>query len=106
MSAKAIEALIGGQSYRLSVSPENEPALRAAVFLVDEQMSRIRATTRAKGQERVAIMAALSLASELLAARKPGGADAQGETDTTFAERLAALSENITDALHSQGLRY
>ena len=66
MTTKQIEATILGQSYRLVCSPETEQALLEAVARVDAEMSKIRKHSNVRGTDRIAVMAALSLASELL----------------------------------------
>ncbi|ACC71390.1 cell division protein ZapA [Paraburkholderia phymatum] len=66
MTTKQIEVSILGQPYRLACSPETEAALLEAVARVDAEMNRIRANSTVRGQDRIAVMAALSLASELL----------------------------------------
>jgi len=66
MTTKQIEATILGQSYRLACSPETEAALLEAVARVDAEMSKIRSLSNVRGTDRIAVMAALSLASELL----------------------------------------
>ena len=66
MSTKQIEATILGQSYRLVCSPETEQALLEAVARVDAEMSKIRNHSNIRGTDRIAVMAALSIASELL----------------------------------------
>jgi cell division protein ZapA len=67
MTAKQIEVSFLGQSYRLATLPENEAALLEAVARVDVEMNKVRAASTVRGQDRIAVMAALSLASELLA---------------------------------------
>jgi cell division protein ZapA len=66
MSTKQIEVSILGQVYRLACSPETEAELLEAVARVDAEMSKIRTNSNVRGQDRIAVMAALSLASELL----------------------------------------
>jgi len=66
MSTKQIEVSILGQAYRLACSPETEAELLEAVARVDAEMSKIRTNSNVRGQDRIAVMAALSLASELL----------------------------------------
>lgn len=66
MTTKQIEASILGQPYRLACSPETEAALLEAVARVDAEMTKIRSTSNVRGTDRIAVMAALSLASELL----------------------------------------
>jgi cell division protein ZapA len=66
MTTKQIEATILGQTYRLACSAETEAALTEAVARVDAEMSKVRAGSNVRGTDRVAVMAAISLASELL----------------------------------------
>jgi cell division protein ZapA len=66
MTTKQIEVSILGQPYRLACSPETEGALLDAVARVDSEMTKIRTHSSVRGQDRIAVMAALSLASELL----------------------------------------
>jgi cell division protein ZapA len=66
MSAKQIEVQILGQPYRLSCSPESEPVLRESVARVDSEMNKVRSQSPIRGTDRIAVMAALSIASELL----------------------------------------
>jgi cell division protein ZapA len=66
MTTKQIEANILGQPYRLACSSETEAALLEAVARVDAEMSKVRASSNVRGTDRIAVMAAISLASELL----------------------------------------
>ena len=66
MTTKQIEVSILGVPYRLACSPETEGALLEAVARVDAEMSKIRNNSNVRGTDRIAVMAALSLASELL----------------------------------------
>jgi cell division protein ZapA len=66
MTTKQIEASILGQPYRLACSPETEAALLEAITRVDTEMSKIRESSNVRGTDRIAVMAAISLASELL----------------------------------------
>lgn len=66
MSATQIEARILGQVYRLACSPETEQPLRDAIARVDDEMTKIQTSSSVRGTDRIAVMAALSLASELI----------------------------------------
>jgi cell division protein ZapA len=66
MTTTQIEVSILGQPYRLACSPETEGALREAVARVDAEMNKVRNASSVRGTDRIAVMAALSLASELL----------------------------------------
>jgi cell division protein ZapA len=66
MTTKQIEATILGQTYRLACSPETEAQLLDAVARVDAEMTKVRSMSSVRGTDRIAVMAALSLASELI----------------------------------------
>ncbi|HEY3537430.1 MAG: cell division protein ZapA [Trinickia sp.] len=66
MTTKQIEATILGQTYRLACSPETETQLLDAVARVDAEMTKVRSVSSVRGTDRIAVMAALSLASELV----------------------------------------
>ncbi len=66
MTNKQIEVQILGQPYRLACSAENEAALLEAATRVDAEMTKVRTHSAARGTDRIAVMAAISLASELL----------------------------------------
>jgi cell division protein ZapA len=66
MTTKLIEVSILGQIYRLACSPDTEAALLEAVARVDAEMTKVREHSPVRGTDRIAVMAALSLASELL----------------------------------------
>ncbi|VVE32302.1 cell division protein ZapA [Pandoraea cepalis] len=70
MTIKQLEVNILEQSYRLACPPEHEADLLSAVSRVDAEMSKVRAQSNVRGTDRIAVMAALSLASELLALEK------------------------------------
>jgi cell division protein ZapA len=70
MSVKQIEVQILGQAYRLACAPEAEASLREAVTRVDAEMTKARDSSSVRGTDRVAVLAALSLASELLKLQK------------------------------------
>jgi len=54
------------KEYRVTCPDEEREALFSAARLLDEQMRGIRSTGRVIGQERIAVMAALNFAYELL----------------------------------------
>ncbi|MCC8391734.1 cell division protein ZapA [Paraburkholderia sp. MMS20-SJTR3] len=66
MTTKQIEVSILEVPYRLACSAETEGALLEAVARVDAEMKKIRSNSNVRGTDRIAVMAALSLASELL----------------------------------------
>lgn len=63
---RSIEINILGRSYKVACSREEEAALIAAADYLDEKMREIRDRGKVIGVERIAIMAGLNLAHDLL----------------------------------------
>jgi cell division protein ZapA len=68
------------RDYRLSCEPGEREQLLATVAYVDGQMQTIRNQGKVAGADRIAVFAALSIASELLS--KAGGASASTSVTT------------------------
>jgi len=98
MSNKQVEVNIAGQAYRFAIAPENEAALLEAVALVDTQMNKLRSGSAAKGVERVAVMAAISIASDLLSLQRKQQAEGAIPVDVIRA-RLRELNDRADEAL-------
>jgi len=98
MSNKQVEVNIAGQAYRFAIAPDNEAALLEAVALVDARMTRLKTGGGAKGVERVAVMAAISLASDLLAAQRKQQEEGAIPVDAVRA-RIRELNERADEAL-------
>jgi cell division protein ZapA len=69
---RSIEIHILGRAYKVACSREEESALVAAAEYLDEKMREIRDKSKVIGAERIAIMAGLNLAHDLLT--QDGGA--------------------------------
>ena len=61
-----IDVKILDREFRLSVADEDKPRLLEAVRMVDDKMRAVRDAGRVSGVDRIAVMAALQLAHELL----------------------------------------
>lgn len=94
---KGLDVTIMGREFRVAC-PENEQhALMASVDFLDRKMREIRDSGKVIGIERIAIMAALNIAHELL---NSGGA---GDLDMTdFRRRITAMQHKIDEALTDQ----
>ena len=107
---KQHEVTILGQSYILGCPDGGEALLAAAVASVDREMSAIRDAGKVKARERIAVLAALNLASQL--ADRPPRAVADAGTGAapvreagargTQAE-IDALIQRVDAALGSDG---
>jgi len=96
-----IDVSIMGQAYKLACKEGEEPALREAVAYLDEKMCAIRDAGKIRGNDRIAVMAALGIAAELLATKSVEGPFA----DMTLAEvkqKIATMHAVIDVALAPQ----
>ena len=62
-----------GRDYSLACAPSEKEGLLAAVSHVDRRMQRIQESGRVTGNKRIAVMAAIQIAIELLSVRAPDG---------------------------------
>ncbi len=92
-----IDVHILDREYRLAVDPDDRDRLLEASRLVDERMRSIRETGKVKGADRIAVMAALQIANDLLSAGANGGA--------TPAAKAAARIKRISEDLEAELLR-
>jgi cell division protein ZapA len=90
-----LDVKILDREFRLAVSPEEKARLLEAVRVVDEKMRSIRDTGRVAGLDRIAVMAALQLAHELLGARSSGNDHDSGETIRRIRKMTAELDAEI-----------
>jgi len=95
-AAKSIEVNILGRSYRVACEEGEREALMKAVDYLDGKMSEIRKGGKINGADRIAVMAALNIAHELLTT-KIGGFDI-GEAK----RRITSIEEKLDAALAQQ----
>jgi len=96
-----LDVSIMGQSYKLACKEGEEAALQQAVAYLDEKMCAIRDAGKIKGNDRIAVMAALGIAAELLTTRSSGGPF----SDMTLAEvkqKISAMHAVLDEALTPQ----
>jgi cell division protein ZapA len=68
-----LDVTIMGQQYRLACKEGEQHTLREAVHYLDGKMSALRDSGKVKGTDRIAVMAALSVAAEFLTVKSPQG---------------------------------
>ena len=86
------EVQLLGRTYRVACEDNEREALMQAVAYLDGKMSEIRRAGKVMGAERIAVMAALNVAHELLSVRLGAGFDL-GQAKRRISEiesRLAA----------------
>ena len=96
-----LDVSIMGQSYKLACKEGEETALQQAVAYLDGKMCAIRDAGKVKGNDRIAVMAALGIAAEILGTKSASGPLA----DMTMAEvkqKIAAMHVVLDSALTPQ----
>ena len=73
--AKTIEVTLLGRSYRVACGDSEREALLQAVAYLDGKMGEIKKSGKVAGTERIAVMAALNVAHEMLSMRLGEGFD-------------------------------
>jgi cell division protein ZapA len=94
---KTVEVNLLGRSYRVACDDNEREALMQAVAYLDAKMNEIRKAGKVMGDERIAVMAALNVAHELLSVRLGTGLDV-GQAK----RRLLALESQIDAAIAKQ----
>ncbi len=88
------------KEYQVSCKADERAALLDSAELLDSKMRQIRESGKVTGLDRIAVMAALNMANELLQARGHGQA-----LETNAAGRIQAMRERVESALqHGQQL--
>ena len=95
MSGDAIKIHIMDKEYLVACPEEERDALLASAKMLNDKMSVIRESGKVVGIDRIAVMAALNLAHELIASGSSAG-DIE-----SYSERIRLLSSRIGEALDS-----
>ena len=96
-----VDVTIMGQTYKLACREGEEGALREASKLLDKRMSAIRDAGKVKGNDRIAVMAALGMAGEFLSAKTGQGPLSQMSM-LEVQEKMRAMHKVLDNALTPQ----
>jgi cell division protein ZapA len=94
---KTIEVSLLGRSYRVACEDHEREALQQAVAYLDGKMSEIKKVGKVTATERIAVMAALNIAHELLHTKVGSGFDI-GQAK----RRIASIEAKLDAALAQQ----
>jgi len=94
---KTLEVTILGRGYKVACEDGEREALLQAVAYVDGKMNDIKGTAKVSGTERIAVMAALNIAHELLSTKVGDGFDL-GQAK----RRIASIEAKLDEALARQ----
>ena len=92
-----IDVSILGRDYSMACLPSEKEALLQAVRFVDQRMNLVKNSGKLVGGERIAVMAAIQIAAELLAMRAPDGPF--GEAAIGDIKRIIADMHSMLDAV-------
>jgi cell division protein ZapA len=95
--AKTVEVNLLGRTYRVACEDGERESLMQAVAYLDGKMNEIRKAGKVMGAERIAVMAALNVAHELLGVRLGSGFDL-GQAK----RRISALESKLDEAIAKQ----
>ena len=106
--ADTVAVGILGKEYQVACPAEQHAELLLSARYLDEQMRAIRATGKVIGLERIAVMAALNIAHELLRTRNAAPADKAAQASLAPANTearadcasLSSLNAKLDEALH------
>ena len=96
-AANTIEINLLGRNYRIACEESEREALLQAVAYLDGKMTEIKKSGKVNGADRIAVMAALNIAHELLSIRIGGGFDI-GQAK----RRIASIEAKLDAALAQQ----
>jgi cell division protein ZapA len=96
-AAKTVEVQLLGRTYRVACEDDERKALMEAVAYLDGKMNEIRRAGKVMGAERIAVMAALNVAHELLSVRLGGSFDL-GQAK----RRISAIESQLDEAIAKQ----
>ncbi len=105
MSAKkkTVEVTIMGRGYKVACSDDERDDLMAAVALLDRKMSEIKTAGKVASTERIAVMAALNMANELLQVKNSSpGAPASSVDLESMRGRMQSMQAALDEALAPQ----
>ena len=94
---KGLQITIMGRQYRVACAPDEQEGLLKAVDYLDRKMQEVRDNGKVIGHERIAIMAALNIAHELLTTKVGGAFDI-----AEIKRRMAAIETVLDRALSEQ----
>jgi cell division protein ZapA len=88
-----------GREFRVGCPEGEEKQLQASVDYLNRKLTEVRDTGKVVGNERIAIMAALNIAHELMSNGGKGGAAAFDAS--AYRRRIVAMQETLDAALEA-----
>ena len=95
----ALTISVMGREFRVGCPEGEENQLLASVDYLNRKMKEVRDTGKVVGNERIAIMAALNIAHELMS--NGGKVNAAGFDGAALKRRIVAMQETLDSALEA-----
>lgn len=96
-SVKNIDVTILDRQYRVACPDDERENLMASVAYLDQKMREIKEGGKIVGTDRIAVMAALNIAHELLSAKTGAGFDI-----AEYKRKMSAMNALVDEALATQ----
>ncbi len=96
MSSPIVVTILG-KEYQVACPEEEKPALIASAQLLHERMEKIRSSGKVVGLDRIAVMAALNIAHDLI-----GMQSQQRDGDPEAAEKLLQMKDKVSAFLQEE----
>ena len=96
-----IDVNIMGLSYKLACKEGEDRALREAASFLNEKMCAIRDASKVKGTDRIAVMAALGMAADLLSTKAHDG-PLSGMSIGEVKQKIQSMNDTIDQVLTPQ----
>ncbi|MDG1688683.1 MAG: cell division protein ZapA [Gammaproteobacteria bacterium] len=96
MSSPVVVNILG-KEYQVACPEEEKSALIASAEMLHDSMEQIRGTGKVVGLDRIAVMAALNIAHELI-----GLKDQEGEANPETTEKLLSMKEKVNAFLREE----
>lgn len=98
---RSLDVVIMGRTYKVTCAEEEREALLEAVAYLDQKMSEIKSSGRVAGLERIAVIAALNIAHELLTQKSPS-LSVDGFDFEALKRRMTLMQATLDQALVPQ----
>ena len=95
-NVKPITISILGKEYKVACTPEEQDVLMSSARKLDKQMREIQDAGKINGGERIAVMVALNILTELHAIQKK-----QETPEQEFSEKLSHLRHKVEKVLEN-----
>ena len=96
-SVKNLDVTILDRQYRVACPDDERESLMASVAYLDQKMRENKGAGKIAGADRIAVMAALNIAHELLSSRTGAGFDL-----AEYKRRMSSMNSLVDDALATQ----